>query len=102
MKALNRYGWILFILSLVLTTSGCFEITGSEDERPCGDQLACPVPKQCINQVCVSQCLNNEDCQEGQACESLRCVPRSQENQAKVDLGGNMEADSNLEADINE
>ena len=104
--------WVLLILNLILIISGCFEITGSDNERPCGDQLACPFPKQCVNQVCISQCLDDEDCQDGQACESLRCVPRAQENQAlssdplpETDLGdsgGDMEENSNLELDTDE
>ena len=93
MKELFRLGQDLFIaVALALLVQGCFELGGSDDELPCGDQLACPKPKQCVNQVCISQCLEDDECEEGQVCESLRCVPRyleeSQGGASDSPLGG--------------
>ena len=85
---------LLILLILTFLTSACFELGGSDEGLPCGDQLACPKPKQCIDQVCVSQCLNDSECNDGQVCESLRCVPRYQEeaqggdNSMSVDQDG--------------
>jgi hypothetical protein len=79
MTTLIRFGWCLCIMILTsLLTQGCFELTSSDEGAPCGDQLACPAPKQCVDLVCISQCIEDADCKEGQACESLRCVPYTQ------------------------
>ena len=78
MKVLIRFGRDLLIMAaFTLLIQGCFELGGSDDGLPCGDQLACPSPKQCVNQVCIAQCLEDDECEDDQVCESLRCVPRN-------------------------
>ena len=80
MKVLIKLGQDLCIMVIfTLFAQGCFELGGSDDGLPCGDQLACPRPKQCVNEVCISECLEDDECETGQVCESLRCVPRYQE-----------------------
>ena len=85
--------WLGSFILFLSICQGCLELTGSDDPSPCGAQLTCPAPKQCVNQVCLSQCLSDDECEEGQVCESLRCVPKSDEDSSDSE-GGTMQDES--------
>ena len=71
-----------FFLTLLLLfgigLSGCFDLISSDPPPACGDQVACPFPRKCVNNQCLAQCIEHTDCSEGQTCESSYCVPRNQ------------------------
>ena len=88
----------LFILIICLQMTclqGCLELTSPDDFTECGEQLACPSPKKCVDQICRSECIADDECEEGQKCESLRCVPSGtspnpSEQNTESDFGSEM------------